>query len=297
MTAGITTTDTSDHEEPAMTTTEGAFARPDRITSTAGPRPGLPRPAPRAPAGGLAAVLRSEWTRATTVRTNTVLLGSAAVLGLLTSWAVAAFATGEGFTSTEVFLLPTLLTAVLAAIAGILVFTSEVQHGTLAGSFTAIPSRRPVLAAKAVLAAGFGLLLGVVGLVTGFVGALAGGLEVGDTAGVVTTVLWALLYTVGSSLLGLGVGMVVRHGAGAVSGLLVWWLVVEGLIVQFAPPGVVRFVPFDTGFRTLGIESDFDAADVVAAGVSNAAHASIFWGYVVAALAMGTVLVMRRDTD
>ena len=282
-----TANSTTEHEEPPMTTTEVPLPLAPEATNTTGPRP----------VGRFAAVLRSEGIKSTTVRVNKVLLAVTAVMGLLTSWATAAFATGTGLTSTEIFLLPTLLTAVLAAIAGVLLFTSEVQHGTLAGALTAHPSRWPVVAAKALFAAGFGLVLGVVGLVTGFLGALAGGVEVGDTSGLMATVLWALLYTVGSALLGLGVGMVVRHSAGAVSGILVWWLVVEGLVVQFAPPGVVRFVPFDTGFRTLGIESDFDAPDVVAAGVSNAVHASIFWGYVIAALALGTVLLVRRDAD
>ena len=282
-----TANSTTEHEEPAMTTTEGAFTLRDQTTNRTGPRP----------AGQLAAVLRSELIKSTTVRVNKVLLAISAIIGLLTSWATAAFVTDEVLTATDVFVYPTLLTAVLAAIAGVLLFTSEVQHGTLAGSLTAHPSRWAVVAAKALLAAGFGLLLGVVGLVTGFLGALAGGVEVGDTSGLMVTVLWALLYTVGSALLGLGVGMVVRHSAGAVSGILVWWLVVEGLVVQFAPAEVVRFVPFDTGFRTLGIESDFDVPEVVAAGLSNPLHASIFWGYVIAALVLGTALLVRRDAD
>jgi hypothetical protein len=89
-----------------------------------------------------------------------------------------------------------------------------------------------------------------------------------------------------------------RHrSAGAVSGLLVWWLVVEALVVQFAPAEVVRFVPFDTGFRTLGIESEFDVPEVVAAGLPNPLHASIFWAYVIAALVLGTALLVRRDAD
>lgn len=255
--------------------------------TTTGPRP----------AGRLAAVLRSELIKSTTVRAYKVLLVVAAIIGLLISWATAAFVTDEGLTVTDVVVSPSLLTAVLAAIAGVLLFTSEVQHGTLAGSLTAHPSRWPVVAAKSLLATGFGLALGAVGMATGVVGALAGGMEVGDTSGMTTTMLWALLYTWGSALLGLGVGMVVRHSAGAVSGVLVWWLVVEGLVVQFAPPEVVRFVPFDTGFRTLGIESDFDVPGVAAAGLPNPVHASIFWGYVVAALALGTVLLMRRDAD
>ena len=36
-------------------------------------------------------------------------------------------------------------------------------------------------------------------------------------------------------------------------------------------------------------------AEVVAAGLSNPLHASIFWGYVIAALVLGTALLVRRD--
>ena len=105
------------------------------------------------------------------------------------------------------------------------------------------------------------------------------------------------LYTAGSALLGLSVGMVVRHSAGTVSGLLVWWLVVEGMVVSFAPVQVVRFVPFDAGARTLGIETDMDRPEVVAAGLANALHASIFWGYVIASLVLGAVVLVRLDAD
>jgi len=270
-----------------MTTTEVPLPLSAEATNTAVARP----------ASELAAVLRSERIKFTSVRTHKVLLAISAIIGLLISWATAAFVTDEVLTVTDVFVYPTLLTAVLAALAGVLLFTSEVQHGTLSGSITAHPSRWPVVAAKTLVAAGFGLLLGAVGMATGVLGALAAGIEVGDTSGVVTTVLWGLLYTVGSALLGLGVGMVVRHSAGAVSGVLVWWLVVESLVVQFAPAEVVRFVPFDTGFRTLGIESEFDVPEVAAAGLSNPLHASIFWGYVIAALVLGTALLVRRDAD
>jgi hypothetical protein len=288
-------TPTPTPEEAPMTTTDAARPLTTQTTSTIGPH--------RASLGStLPAVLRSEWIKATTVRANKVLLATAVIVGLVISWATAAlaadsFATNGALTALEVFVLPTLLTAVLAAVAGILLFTSEVQHGTLAGSLTAHPSRWPIVAAKAIVAAGFGLLLGVIGLVTGVVGALAGGIEVGDTSGGIALVAWALLYTVGSAVLGLGIGMVVRHSAAAVSGLLVWWLVIEGLIVQFAPARAVRFVPFDTGFRTLGVESECDAPDVLAAGVSNSLHAAIFWGYVLIALVVGTALLVRRDPD
>src|SRR5690606_39763273 len=92
-------------------------------------------------------------------------------------------------------------------------------------------------------------------------------------------------------------GMVVRHSAGAVSGLLVWWLVVEGLVVSFAPAGLVRFVPFDAGARTLDIATDLDRPEVVAAALPNPLHALIFWSYVAAAVALGAVMLRRRDVD
>ncbi len=286
------TTPTTEIEEPPMTTTEVPLPPAAEATTatTTGSRPASRRRA-------VAAALRGEWIKAATVRTNKVLLATSAIVGLLISWATATFGSDDAQTVADVYLYPTLLTAVLAAVAGILVLTSEVQHGTLAGALTAHPSRWPVVAAKTVFVAGVGLLLGAVGMATGILGALVAGLEVGDTSGMVTTVLWGLLYTAGSALLGLGVGMVVRHSAGAVSGLLVWWLVVEGLVVQFAPAEVARFVPFDTGFRTLGVESDLDVPEVAAAGLSNLAHASIFWGYVIAALVLGTALLVRRDVD
>jgi ABC-2 type transport system permease protein len=283
MTAPRTTTL---EEGPTMTTTE--LPLPVAVEATSASRSHLDR---------LAAVLRSEWIKVTTVRTNKTLFAAAAVVGLLTSWATALFLEDHVLIASEVAIGATALTAVLASIAGILLFSAEAQHGTLAGALTAQPARWPVVAGKAVVATGLGLALGVIGLLSGFAGALAGGLELGDTSGVPSMVLWALLYTCGSAVLGLGVGMVVRHSAGAVSGLLVWWLVVEGLIVQFAPGEVVWFVPFDTGWRSLGIESDFDVPEVVAHGLSNPLHASIFWGYVLAALAIGAVLVHRRDVD
>lgn len=281
---------TTEHEGPTMTTIDEALPQgADPTTPDHPSQAGRRHP--------LRAVLRSEVIKATTVRAPKALVAVAVVVGLITSWAIATFAERADLTAVEVFVYPTLLTAVLSAIVGILLFTTEVQHGTLAGALTAHPSRWPVAAAKAIVAAGFGLILGAAGLATGFVGALAGGIEVGDTSGVVTTVLWGLLYTVGAALLGLGVGMAVRHSAAAISGLLVWWLVVEAMVVQFAPVSVVRFVPFDTGFRTLGAPADFDVPEVAAAGLPNVLHASIFWAYVLAALVTGTVLLLRRDPD
>lgn len=283
MTAPPTSTE---EEEHTMTTTE--LTLPTSRAAEATPTAGHAR---------LAAVLRSEWIKSTTVRTNKAILVGAFVFSSLMSWATAVFYTDEVLTAAEVFVYSTWLTAVLAAIAGVLSFSAEAQHGTLAAAVAAQPARLPIMAGKAVVAIGYGLVLGVTGLATGFVGALVGGIEVVDTSGMPATVGWALLYTSGSAVLGLGVGMIVRHSAGAVSGILVWWFVIEGLVIQFAPAEVVRFLPFDAGFRTLGAGPSFDSPEFVASALSNSLHASIFWGYVLAALVIGAVLVHRRDAD
>ncbi len=276
----------TEEEDPTMTTTE--LPLPTTRAAAATPTAGHAR---------LAAALRSEWIKSTSVRTNKAILIGAFVVSSLMSWATAAFYTDEVLTVAKAFVFSTWLTAVLAVIVGVLSFSAEVQHGTLAAAVTAQPARWPITAAKAIVTIGYGLLLGVTGLATGFVGALAGGIEVGDASGIPATVGWALLYTSGSALLGLGVGMIVRHSAGAVSGILVWWFVIEGLLLQFAPAQVVRYLPFDAGFRTLGVGPSYDSPEFVASALSNALHASIFWGYVLAALAIGTTLLHRRDAD
>jgi ABC-2 type transport system permease protein len=284
---------------PSISTT--ARTSEEEITTM----PTIELPLPRAAdAGGttagrrtvdqLTALLRSEWIKLTTVRTNKVILGVAVAVGLLTSWASAVLITDQALTVADLFVFPTPLTAGLAAIAGVLLFTGEVDHGTLAGCLTAHPSRWPVMAVKTCIAMGFGVVLAVTGMATGFVGALAGGVEVGDTSGMLTTAPWALLLTSGAAVLGLGVGMTVRHSAGAVSGVLVWWLIIESLVNQFAPAEVVHHLPFDSGFRTLGIDS-FDSPEIIATALSNPHYALIFWTYVAAALAIGTFLLIRRD--
>ncbi|HMJ75767.1 MAG TPA: hypothetical protein VK507_07330 [Iamia sp.] len=88
---------------------------------------------------------------------------------------------------------------------------------------------------------------------------------------------------------------IVRHGAGAVSGLLVWWFVVENLVLAFAPAEVGRFLPFDAGYRMLDVGSDLDDAELLAAQLSHGQSALVFGAYAVVALAVGTVLLHRRD--
>ena len=56
-----------------------------------------------------------------------------------------------------------------------------------------------------------------------------------------------------------------------------------------------RYLPFSAANGLLGIRSAGDTDATVAAALSRVHDAFLFGGYVVAALAIGTVLLYRRD--
>jgi len=278
-------------------------ASPDLASSQGSPPAGA---APRRPVSvrshrddlaALPAVLNSEWIKLSTVRSHRAIALLTGAIGIFATWATAALVTDEVLVVADVFVYSTFLTAVIAAIASILLFTSEAQHGTLATALTAQPARWLLVVAKTVTALGVGVRLGVLGMVTGFAGGLLGGLELGDTSGMAATAGWALTFTALASVLGLGVGMVVRHSAAAISGLLVWWLVAENLLWAFLPETVSRFLPFYAGGAVLGVEVDTATPETLAVALTRTQDALVFGGFAVIALLAGTVLLYRRDTN
>ncbi|MGI8791968.1 MAG: hypothetical protein ACR2H3_02110 [Acidimicrobiales bacterium] len=244
--------------------------------------------------------VRSEWIKLTTLRSNVAILAMTPIVGVLLSFILAVFVeidpdTNKPYNIAETFVFSTWLTTVLAAIAGILMFTSEVQHGTMATAVTAQPARWVTAAAKTAIAACFGLAMGALGMIGGLSGTLLGGLESGDTSAMPAKALWGLLVAALAPLLGLGIGMILRHSAAAVSILLVWVFVVENLIRTLIPANVHRFLPFSAANGLLGTATGTDAPEMIAAELSRVQDAFLFGGYAAAALAVGTVLLYRRD--
>ena len=246
--------------------------------------------------------IRGEWIKLRSLRSTPAVLAATVVLGVGMSWILATIVktdpySDEPFTISQTFVVSTVLTTVLAAIAGTLSFTSEVQHGTLPTAIAAQPARWVIVAGKATVASIFGLALGAAGMVAGYVGAVLGGLHAGDSAGVPATVGWALLLTTMAPLFGLGLGMILEHSSLAVAVLLVWAFVLENLIRGFASPTVSRFMPFSAVNGLLGTRSAGDTDATIAAALSRAQDAVLFGGYVIAAVAIGTALLYRRDAD
>lgn len=269
--------------------------------TTATYQPATDQPATRSQNDSLKAIpttLRSEWIKLSTVRSNKAILALTVVLNGLVSWAVAAFVTeqGELFVD-EVFAFSTVFTAVFAAVAGILIFSSEAQHGSLAPTLTAQPARLVIATAKTLTALAFGAVLGAAGLLAGIVGASIAGIETGNVSMITETSLWAVLFVSLASILGLGVGMIARHSTAAISSLLVWWLVVENLLNAFVDPKFSRFLPFVAGNGLLAIEDDTASVEALAAALTRTQDALILGSYGAIALTIGTTLLYRRDTN
>lgn len=269
--------------------------------SAAPRRPALATRTHRDSVAAIPSALASEWTKLRSLRSNRAILGGTTLVGIGLVWVLAVFVetdpdTHEAFTIGNSFSFPTWLATVLAVVAGTLMFTSEVQHGTLATVIAAQPARWVVAAAKTTIAAGFGLAMGVAGMGAGLAGGVLGGLDAGDTSGMAATTAWGLLLTTLAAVFGLGIGMTIRHGAAAISITLVWTFVIENLVRSFAPATMSRFLPFNPANGLLGIETTSDP-DALAVALTRVQDALLFGGYTVAALALGTVLLYRRDPN
>jgi hypothetical protein len=238
----------------------------------------LPTRTPGGDARAAVAALRSEWIKAVTVRATATILALALGGGLAVSWAVSVFVTDRVQYVADIGFLWTGVTAMLAAIAGVLLFGSEVQHGTLASTLAARPARWILVLAKTLVAAVVGLVLGAAGLTAGFGGALIAGLAAGDTSSVATTIGWALLFTTLSAVLGLGISMVVRNSTAAIGGLLVWGFVVENLFRLFLSDEIARFLPFVAGNHLLDDGSGFESAEALAVALTRPENALVFGG-------------------
>ncbi len=274
----------------------------DHLTNSAraeNPRPAvLTAPPARSTADtvkALPSAIRSEWLKVISLRSNLAIMGLTAAVSGLATWAIARFVS-DVTTTAELFTFPTVFVAVFAATAGILMFSSESQHGTLTPTMTGQPSRIVVAASKTVVAAVVGMLLVLISMAVAAAGSAIGGNAVGETANMVNDGVRALAFGSMAATLGLGIGMITRQSAAAISGLLAWWLLVENLITLFVSERYTRFMPFIAGNNMLGTETGpeagFGASDLA---LSTAENVVVFGGYAAAAVAIGTALLYARD--
>jgi hypothetical protein len=250
-------------------------------------------------------VLKSEYGKLRSVRSSAYALGAAALFTVVLAAVIGAFvpphlsaADRRTVDPVQLGLGGMHLAQVAVGVLGVLVVTAEYATGTIRATFAAVPRRRRVLAAKAVVVAG---AAGAVGTAScfgaffafrAFLSVDAMSVSLGDP-GVLRAVAGGGLYLAVLALLGLGVGAVLRTSAGATATLL-------GLL--FVPALLVDLLP--SAWRTtIGPYLPMQAGTQIFVAAPHEAHAlapwpgfAVFSAYAATALAAAFALVTRRDT-
>ena len=272
------------------------------MTTTIRPiRPAASVPSARsASPSPLRAAVRSEFIKLRSIRSTAVFVGLASLVGIAMTVVLGHAVRTDPyddlpFTIGNTFLVSSWLTTLFAVVAGTLLFTSEVQHGTLGVALARRPSRPVLVAGKVVAGAALGLAMGVAGIASGLVAGLATGLDRGDMTGAVSGTIWALVLTTLAAVIGLGVGLIVRHSAAAVTTVLVWALAVETLVRGMIPPSISRFLPFTAAHGLLGTRSAADTPETLAVALSDLGNTVVIAGWAAVLVTIGTIVLVRSE--
>mgnify|MGYP001051150038 CR=1 FL=1 len=285
-------------------------------TATLIPEPATVPPQRTEAAGGRLSfdgVLRGEWIKLLSLRS----IRWSVLVMLLLSWGGAALMSsamaGTEFATAES--MPQLLaqsatfgsniTVLIMGVLGVLAVTSEYASGLILSSLAAVPSRTPLLIAKALVVATIGVVVG--GLST-FGGGLIAALIFGDGAlgvfvepAVLASMLGTTVYLALAALLALGIGALLRSTAGAIS-VVVALLFVSTLVLQILSltgwtwvPEVAQWMPADLGYElsTAALMPSDAPAEALGVGYWAALGGLVAWA--AAALVPAAILLKTRD--
>jgi ABC-2 type transport system permease protein len=264
--------------------------------------------APSIPPGRvtLGGLLGSEWTKLRTVRSTAWILAATVFVGVAASalamgftrahWLAESPAARAAFDPVEVSLMPTYLGgSLLLGILGILVISGEYAHGTIRVTFAAEPRRPMVLIAKVLVFAALAL---VVAEITSFASFLVGEAFLTSPAkhatlsspGALRAVAGIGLFLCVSGLFALGLAAIIRHTVGAISAYAFVQLVLPIIIAAFPhslQEQVARWLPMSIGATMIN--------DPGPNAFAPWAGLALLCAYAAVTLAVGTVLLVRRD--
>lgn len=248
---------------------------------------------------------RMEWLKLRSVRSTWYMIAvfaagmiSLAMLGMnYVAWAQMSAADKASFDPTNDLYVGLALGQLMLGILGVLAVSSEFSSGMIRATFTAVPNRPLVLAAKAAV---LGALTLIAGEILSFAAFFAGQAMLKAPAphaalghpGVLRAVLMAGAYPALIALIGLGLGAVIRHTAGAICAVVgvVFVLPLLTLPMGTAFAGAVqKFLPMEMAENSLTAVKP--VTDQLSAGVAFA----LLCLYAVAALAAGGWALSRRD--
>lgn len=243
--------------------------------------------------------LRSTyWTMAATLAAMVFIAVVVGLTSRIDDQAVAA-----GFNGTMAIQMGYTFAQVVVAVLGVLTITGEYSTGMIRSTLAAVPRRWPVLAAKSLIIAVVGGALGLLGVAAAWAASYpllgaAGAADLADPE--VQRIFWGTaLYLAGVGLLGLGVGAVVRHSAGAITLVLGILLMLSTFwqLLMMTSDWFTRLYPY-----LPSVAGERIAGPAVAPGGAGGiqvldpwAGFGVFMVYVVFALAVAVLLLRRRD--
>jgi ABC-2 type transport system permease protein len=239
------------------------------------------------------AVMHGEWVKLRTVRSPGVMVG----LSLVLTWLIAGLSAGahEDFDDPLLSLAGSaVLMAVLMLVLGVQLVAQEYRFGTIRTTFTAVPNRARVLAAKVLVGAAVG---GATALAS-FVGALIAvqivltnrGYDLPMDGRVLDTAVGFVVVGALAVMFGIGVGAITRNPAFGIAVVLVVLFVLEPLIPVLTIEELAPWLPF----TALGgsIPHHADGTQVFTPWYVSAC---VFGGWTALLLVVGGLLVDRRD--
>ena len=251
---------------------------------------------------GFRTVAEMEWRKLRTVRSTWYIVAAFAVamIGLATlvlgheGYAGLSAADRASFDPTHDCFIGLVLGQLLVGTLGVLTITAEFSSGMIRATFAAVPGRSLVLAAKAAVLGAVTLAAGELSAFAAFFAgqamlqAPAPHATLGEPS-VVRAVLMAGAYPALIALIGLGIGAVIRHTAGALCALVGVLFV---LPLLFESPSLQ-----DAGQKFLPhpMANTFTAVRPVAHALSSGLTFGLLCGYALVALAVGAVALTGRD--
>lgn len=255
-----------------------------------------------------ARVVRSEWIKLRSLRSTYWTYAIVVVLGLGMTCLVAFFipdtmAAQVPASRHSAFVVSTASFGVsfgqlAVAVLGVLAITGEYSTGMIRSSFAAVPRRLPVLAAKAIVLFVASFVVGVVTTAAAWAIAapvLAGkGFEADfGSASTIWAILGAGAYLGLVSVFSLGLGTILRAGAGGIA---------AALGVLFLLPIIVNLVHSLTNIEWIGKASNYliSAAGGAMAGSDNAgfepwANVLIVLAWTLVSIVLAAIILKRRD--
>ena len=242
--------------------------------------------------------MRSEWIKLRTARSNLVLLILAATVPVVFTLLITLSIPETDLDENDLFgllLAGAHIGYILLGVLGVLVIGQEYRHNTIRVTFTADPRRGRVMMAKSIVVLATGLVVGAIATVFSYALGnavltsrgldipLDGGTQARAAAG---SVLLFALY----GLVGLGLGAIIRATAGAITLLIVWPIIAEGLIGGFFPK-IGRWLPFMAGDQLTSTRSSLDTTEAL----SPRSGGLVFTVFALVVVLIGAVFVTRRD--